>query len=89
MEHPEIFTPAAYEKVVHSMQPVYALTKGLTNKAITKLVRQVLDTRPLKTEYLPEEIRGAISWRTIILQYVPYIFREYAGIAYCQKKARV
>lgn len=57
MEHPEIFTPAAYEKVVHSMQPVYALTKGLTNKAITKLVRQVLDTRPLKTEYLPEEIR--------------------------------
>ena len=57
MEHPEIFTPAAYEEVVHSMQPVYALTKGLTNKAITKLVRQVLDTRPLKTEYLPEEIR--------------------------------
>ena len=57
MEHPEIFTPAAYEEVVHSMQPVYALTKGLTNKAITKLVRQVLDTRPLKTEYLPDEIR--------------------------------
>ena len=57
MEHPEIFTPAAYEEVVHSMQPVYALTKGLTNKAITKLVRQALDTRPLKTEYLPEEIR--------------------------------
>ena len=57
MEHPEIFTPAAYEEVVHSMQPVYVLTKGLTNKAITKLVRQVLDTRPLKTEYLPEEIR--------------------------------
>ena len=28
MEHPEIFTPAAYEEVVHSMQPVYALTKG-------------------------------------------------------------
>ena len=54
MEHPEIFTPAAYEEVVHSMQPVYALTKGLTNKAITKLVRHVLDTRPLKTEYLPD-----------------------------------
>ena len=57
MEHPEIFTPAAYEEIVHSMQPVYALTKGLSNKAITKLVHQVLDTRPLKTEYLPEEIR--------------------------------
>lgn len=57
MEHPEIFTPAAYEEIVHSMQPVYALTKGLSNKAITKLVHQVLDTQPLKTEYLPEEIR--------------------------------
>ena len=57
MEHPEIFTPAAYEEIVHSMQPVYALTKGLSNKAITKLVHQVLDTRPLKTEYLSEEIR--------------------------------
>ena len=57
MEHPEIFTPAAYEEIVHSMQPVYALTKGLSNKAITRLVHQVLDTRPLKAEYLPEEIR--------------------------------
>lgn len=57
MEHPEIFTPAAYEEIVHSMQPVYGLTKGLSNKAITKLVHQVLDTRPLHGEYLPEEIR--------------------------------
>lgn len=57
MEHPEIFTPAAYEEIIHSMQPVYGLTKGLSNKMITKLVRQILDTRPLHGEYLPEEIR--------------------------------
>lgn len=57
MEHPEIFTPAAYEEIIHSMQPIYGLTKGLSNKMITKLVHQILDTRPLHGEYLPEEIR--------------------------------
>lgn len=57
MEHPEIFTPAAYEEIIHSMQPVYGLTKGLSNKMITKLVHQILDTRPIHGEYLPEEIR--------------------------------
>ena len=57
MEHPEIFTPAAYEEIIHSMRPVYGLTKGLSNKMITKLVHQILDTRPLHGEYLPEEIR--------------------------------
>ena len=57
MEHPEIFTPAAYEEIIHRMQPVYGLTKGLSNKMITKLVHQILDTRPLHGEYLPEEIR--------------------------------
>ena len=57
MEHPEIFTPAAYEEIIHSMQPVYGLTKGLSNKMITKLVHQILDTRPLHGDYLPEELR--------------------------------
>lgn len=57
LEHPEIFTPAAYEEVLHNMQPVYRLTAGLTNKALTKLVRQTLEDRSLQTEYLPDEIR--------------------------------
>ena len=57
LEHPEIFTPAAYEKVLHNMQPVYRLTAGLTNKALAKLVRQTLEDRSLQTEYLPDEIR--------------------------------
>lgn len=57
LEHPEIFTPAAYEEILHNMQPVYRLTAGLTNKALTKLVRQTLEDRSLQTEYLPDEIR--------------------------------
>ena len=57
IEHPQNFTPPAKDHIIHSMQPVYRLTKGLSNKMITKLVHQILDTRPLHGEYLPEEIR--------------------------------
>lgn len=57
MEHPEIFTPAAYEEILHSLQPVYGLTAGLSNKTIVKLVHQVLDDQTLKMEFLPEELR--------------------------------
>lgn len=57
MEHPEIFTPAAYEEIIHSLQPIYALTSGLSNKTIIKLVQQVLKEYPLKAEFLPEELR--------------------------------
>ncbi len=57
MEHPEIFTPAGYEEVLHRMQPVYGLTFGLTNKTVTKYVKQLLEEQPLAGEYLPDEIR--------------------------------
>ena len=57
MEHPEIFTPAAYEEVLHSMQPVYGLTAGITNKLIIKLMHQALDEEELRTEFLPDEIK--------------------------------
>ncbi len=57
MEHPEIFTPAAYEEVLHNMQPVYGLTAGITNKLIIKLMHQALDEEELRTEFLPDEIK--------------------------------
>ena len=57
MEHPEIFTPAAYEEVLHSMQPVYGLTAGITNKLIIKLMHQTLEEEELQTEFLPDEIK--------------------------------
>lgn len=58
MEHPEIFTPAAYEEILHSLQPVYGLTAGLSNKTVVKLLHQLLKQQSLKSEYLPEEIKG-------------------------------
>ena len=39
------------------MQPVYGLTFGLTNKTVTKYVKQLLEEQPLAGEYLPDEIR--------------------------------
>ena len=57
MEHPEIFTPAAYSEILHTMQPVYSLTAGLTSKGIAKLERQVLESRPLTEEVLPRELK--------------------------------
>jgi len=57
MEHPEIFTPAAYEEIMHSLQPVYALTAGLTNRTVIKAVQQLLKQQELRGEYLPDEIK--------------------------------
>lgn len=57
MEHPEIFTDASYENVRGQLMPIYALTAGLSNKLVTKTVRQLLEERFLEQEYLPEEIR--------------------------------
>ena len=57
IEQPEIYTPAAYEQKLHSMQPIYSLTAGLTNQMITKMVREVLENLDLNRDYLPEELR--------------------------------
>lgn len=57
MEHPEIFTPAAYEEILHSLQPIYGLTSGLSNKTIVKLIHQVLNEQNLQAEYLADEYK--------------------------------
>lgn len=57
MEHPEIFTPSAYEAILHNLQPIYGLTAGLSNKTVVKMVTQLLETLPMQSEYLPEELK--------------------------------
>ncbi len=57
MEHPEIFTPAAYGEILHSMQPIYGLTAGLSNKMIVKLMHQLLEEQDLKAEFLPDDLK--------------------------------
>lgn len=57
MEQPEIYTQESYSQIVHSMQPVYSQTKGLSNKTITKAVQQALEQRQMEQEYLPADLR--------------------------------
>ena len=55
MEQPVMYSYDAYMQKMNSMQPVYRLTAGLTNNAVTKAVKQCLDITCMK-EYLPEEV---------------------------------
>ena len=57
MEQPEVFTAEAYEQVIHSMQPVYGQTKGLSNKTIVKAQKQALSLRSMVRDYLPGDLR--------------------------------
>ncbi len=58
MEHPEIFYPAGkYGEKQNTMQPIYALTAGLTNNMVMKAMRQALDGLDLSVETLPQELR--------------------------------
>ena len=42
MEQPLIFTPEEYKKLENSLQPVYPLTKGLSNNAVKKAVKDAV-----------------------------------------------
>ncbi len=54
MEQPELFTLGAYEEKLNHMQPVYSLSRGITNNTVSKAVRQALEhCRP--EDYLPED----------------------------------
>ncbi|MCI9217089.1 MAG: ATP-dependent DNA helicase RecG, partial [Dorea sp.] len=58
MEHPEIFYPSEkYEDKLYTLQPKYGLTAGLTNNAVSKAVRQVIENLNLSKEPLPSNLR--------------------------------
>ncbi len=57
MEQPKIYSPEEYGKLLHNMQPIYGLTKGLTNQAVVRAVRQALEQYPPAGDPLPKELR--------------------------------
>ena len=57
MEQPKIYTIAQYQELSDSLQPVYALTKGLTNNLVRKMEKQALESICLLDDFLPEELR--------------------------------
>ena len=55
MEQPEHYTLADYENLLYIMQPKYPLVSGLTEKMVTKAIRQVLANDQIRVpEYLPD-----------------------------------
>ncbi len=66
MEHPEIYYPASkYDEKLHSMQPVYSLTAGLTNNTVIRAVKQALSSVGTTEDILPHEVEnqyGLLQW---------------------------
>ncbi len=56
MEQPKLYSQEEYAKQMQFIQPRYALTKGLTNQAIQKAVKQALTFYEFEQEYYPEEM---------------------------------
>ena len=56
-----VYTLAEYDQIQGSMQPVYSITKGLTNNIILKAVRQALEMPDFLLidieDFIPESIR--------------------------------
>ncbi len=58
MEHPEIYYPGEkYEEKLDTLQPIYGLTAGLSNNAVVKAIKQVIENLDLTKDALPEELR--------------------------------
>lgn len=56
MEQPKMFSLEDYRKQTDRLIPKYSLTKGLTNQAFQKAVRQALSGYVFEEEYYPEEL---------------------------------
>ena len=83
-------TPAAYEEILHSLQPIYGLTAGLSNKTIVKLIHQVLDEQKLQAEYLADEYkeRYHLADRNFAIPAIHFP-EKYAGAVSCKEKVGV
>lgn len=57
MEQPVLYTMEGYSSQIGIMQPIYPLTKGLSNKIVSKAMQQALDIKELVPELMPAELR--------------------------------
>lgn len=57
MEQPELFNLDKYEQMRVTLQPIYALTKGVSNHLLQKTIRNALVESAMEMEYLPEDVR--------------------------------
>lgn len=57
MPQAQILTPNEYYEKLRKIQPIYSLTKGLSNNLVTKSVKQALNIYEFDNDYLPLNIR--------------------------------
>ncbi len=55
---PEIYTEDKYKEKLNSRQPIYSLTKGLSNNMVTKMVKEAFSVigESYFDEYLPDDV---------------------------------
>lgn len=56
MEHPEYYTVQQYERLMESLQPIYPLTEGLSNKVVTKAVANALPVLEQLEDRMPRQV---------------------------------
>lgn len=59
LEQPQMYTRSQYSEIEETMQPIYPLTKGLSNKTVANAVHQALEKfdAGLEKEYIPGYVR--------------------------------
>lgn len=57
MEQPSVFSPKEYEQLKERPLPVYSLTEGLTNRALTQAIASALALVPPQSDWLPDAVR--------------------------------
>ena len=60
--HPDFIVEVDKFETLPLVQPVYPLTQGLSAKSLTKVVRQVLETLPELSEWVPPARRNHFGW---------------------------
>lgn len=57
MEQPKPYKREEYQRLRFALQPVYSLTKGLTNHMVSKAMKQALSLSEDLPEYIPSNVR--------------------------------
>lgn len=57
LQQPKILTEQEYHQLLQKLQPIYPLTAGLTNHAVSKAVGIALKETDMTDDYLPLELR--------------------------------
>ncbi|MBQ9031723.1 MAG: ATP-dependent DNA helicase RecG [Parasporobacterium sp.] len=61
IDQPRLYSLAEYDLLEGNLQPIYPLTKGVSNQLITKCVRQALQTEAFaridEQDFIPESVR--------------------------------